>query len=195
MSELTKEQQEFFEKEEKRLETFFENPIYESFKIRYVKKPEKADVFISKNHNIFDYLAIGFICLNKQLKGYTERVVYVGHKKYDNIDVIKLMDNIYPLNGGGKRVPGTALSELIDQIADVAERYYKNPRVCSRMSGLIFAPHLTCVSMGYYEDPDMLLEFENFDDTIYAQQLAFNNLKKHIISSNLGAIYAMLYGD
>ena len=63
-------------------------------------------------------MAIGFICLNKQLKGDTERVVYVGHKKYDNIDVIKLMDNIYPLNGGGKRVPGTALSELIDQIAD-----------------------------------------------------------------------------
>lgn len=195
MGELTKEQQEFFEKEEKRLEAFFETPMYESFKIQYVKKPEKADVLISNNHNIFDYLAIGFICLNKQLKGNPERVVYVGHKKYDNIDVIKLMDKIYPISGGGKRVPGTALSELIDQIADVAERYYKNPKVYSRMSGLIFAPHITCVAMGYYEDPDMSLEFENFDDTIYAQQLAFNNLKKHIISSSLGAIYAMLYGD
>ena len=41
----------------------------------------------------------------------------------------------------------------------------------------------------------VLLTVGDFKDTVYAQQIAFYNLKKHIIASNLGALYAMIYGD
>ena len=195
MSDLTKEQEEFFEKEEKRLEDFFETPMYESFKIQYVKDTQNADIYISRSHDILDYLAIGFVCLCKQMEGDSERVVYVGHKHYDSIKKTRLMDQLFPLKAGAKRVPTTPLFDLIEQIADIAERYYKNPNVCTKMTGLTFAPYVTSVAMGYCEKHDIILEFNDFKDTVYAQQIAFYNLKKHIIASNLGALYAMIYGD
>lgn len=193
MEDMTKEQKEFFEREEKRQELLFEEPNYSKYKICYITDSNKADISISKHHIIFDYLAIGYACLAKEIKGDKEHVIYVAHKHYPNMEWVKIQDKIFPPECGGKSIPSNALIEITEDITKILERYYKNPEYPNMLAGIMLYTSVTSAEMGYTEKVD-ILDFENFDDTISAQKLAFKTIKKLVISNWLGSLQCYLLG-
>ncbi len=194
--EMTKEQEEFFEKERQRLEAFFKTPTYESFEICYVKNVNEAEVLVSKEHNILDYIALGFACLNKQLKS-SSRIINVGYAQYDSPVLVKILNTVKPCKYGGKRLPESAMMHVLDEISNITREYYTNPEydIHIQITGAIFAPFITSIVMGYAKEDEMVLLFRNFEDNAYAQELAFENLKKFIISSTLGSLYEFYFGE
>ena len=195
MKKLTKEQEKFFEEEKMRLEKFFEEPIYQNYKIVFVENEKNPDVYISRENNNLDYLTIGFACLAKQIKGDISNIIFVGHKDYPDCFFVKLFDLVRPPKHGGKRLPSTALMDSVKNIEIVLNRYYQDPDAINITMGMTFCFQATAVLMGYIKSPDIDLKFKYFCDTMYAQELAYQNIKRYVISSNLGALYEMLFGE
>lgn len=196
MADLTKEQKDFFERKEAELEAMFTNPQYSDYTIHYVQNPKKADVIISKQHISFDYLAIGLACLAKEIKNSDkEKIIYVAHKKYPTIENVLLSDILFPPKFGGRSLAPNALMKLLDETSAVLQKYFSDKTYATSMAGFLFYSQVTSVAMGYSEDSTITLEFENFNDTVSAQKLAFENLKKLVISNCLGSLYALIYGD
>ncbi len=85
--------------------------------------------------------------------------------------------------------------ELLDETSAVLQKYFSDKTYATFAAGILFYSQVTSVVMGYSEDSTITLEFENFNDTVSAQKLAFENLKKLVISNCLGSLYALIYGD
>lgn len=196
MADLTQEQKDFFDREEAKLLADFRDPQYVDYTIKYVTDPQQADVKISKNHIIFDYLAIGIACLAKEIKNPDgEKVIYAIHQEYPSIEQVVLHDELYPPQFGGRSLAPNALSDLLTEPDIILQKYFNNKAYLTAFSGFLMYSTVTTTVMGYTENPELTLDFENFNDTIAAQELAFETLKKLTISNCLGALYACLYGD
>lgn len=196
MTILTQEQKDFFERKEEELKAQFSEPQYVEYTIKYVKNPRKADVKISKQHIIFDYLAIGMACLSKEIKSNSKKkVIYAVHQKYPTMEDMRLHDLLFPPAFGGHSLPPNALTDLMDETSLVLQTHFHDEKYSTFLSGLLVYQCVTTVAMGYSEDSNVTLDFENFNDTIAAQKLAFETLKKLTISNCLGALYAFFYGD
>lgn len=189
MKKLIKEQEKFFEEEKIRLENFFEEPEYQNYKIVFVENDQNPDVYISGEHNNLDYLTIGFACLAKHANGDNSNVILVGDKDYPNCFCIKPFNQAIPSKHGEKYLPPTALSDSLKNIEIVLNQYYKDPKRINIAVLLNFCFQATGAFMRYINSPDIDLNFKDFTDTMYAQKLAYENIKRHVISSKLGVLY------
>ncbi len=78
---FTNEQLELFNKTEKELTERFTDPTYTAYEIIPVEDLSIADLTTSSENNIFDYLAIGIVCLFKEITGCEEKKIYVWNKR------------------------------------------------------------------------------------------------------------------
>ena len=196
MKELTQEQKELFKRKEEELKAKFTEPKYLEYTIKYIKDASKADLTISKQHNIFDYLAIGIACLAKEIQDCNgEKTIYAVHKNYPSIEAVQLHDILLGTKSGGHSLANNALMELFEEPSIILEQYFADKNYANFLGGILLYSIITATVMGYAENPDLILDFENFNDTIAAQKLAFETLKKLIISNCLGTLHAFLFGD
>ncbi len=54
---------------------------------------------------------------------------------------------------------------------------------------------ITCIQMGLQKIEGVSIEFDDFNDTVQAQKLVFNNLKLLMINHWLGSLQALILGD
>ncbi len=196
MANLTQKQKEFFKRKKAELNAQFVEPKYWKYTIQYVKRANQADVAISKNHIIFDYMAIGIACLAKELKNSQDKkVIYVLHRDYLSIGESKLYNTLFTQKANTYSLFENALSQLTDEPKLILDEYFSDKTYPSFMAGLLLYSQVTYTAMGYSQNPNVSLDFENFNDTINAQKLAFDTLKKLVIDNYLGSLQAFLNGD
>ena len=94
----------------KTVEDAFQNPQYVNAKIRYVKSKEEADVCVSRNHTMSDYIVLGAFALfnsiegkKSELKVYTQKDLKKGNDRS--------LDRKYFLQRGVCRI-GTILADV-----------------------------------------------------------------------------------
>lgn len=181
---------EFWKQKENELLERFTEPNYVDYKIVPTTEEGKADLKISNDHNIFDYLAIGIVCIFKELTGCTDKIVYVRHKKYP----IASKSGIQVFtNAGVSYMQPNALSDLLELgIAKyILHKYFEEDLIyCidATMPDLFLYTDVTTMQMGLFEFEGIDLKFDKFEDTKAAQQKAFNILKTLLISHWLGAL-------
>ncbi len=202
MEQLTTKQQQmqdFFEVNRSELLKKFSEPQYNKYKIKYTRFSFKADLRISPNHNITDYLAIGLACLAKDLKTGAnkkgKRIIYVKHKKYPTPSQVRQYEALAPSPYGGRPLPPNALLELIDECYKILDEYFHDKSYINCLAGMLVYSTVTCAVMEYTDPSSMDLEFENFNDTVSAQKRAFETLRDLIISNILGGLHEIFYGD
>ena len=189
--ELTKEQKEYLVKEEERLKTLWKEPVYQKYKLKKARR-NKPDVVISEENNLCDFLAIGFTALAKQITNPNDDVIYFAKKRFPTYDEVKFYDLVNPSEFGGHSLAKTALEDVLEEIEEVVKAYHKEDNPGILMNAIAFPVVLVSVEMGYNNNPELSISFKNFDDTVDAQRKAFEALKKFIVSSQLGAIGALM---
>ncbi len=204
MKELTEEMKKAFEniaqKERERLEPFWSEPEeYKRLKRKNASFLHKPDVYISQRHDFVDFLAIGFACIAKLIEEKDAKNIYVGYKLYPSVEELKHMDIVDPPKFGN-RMQANALYEMdvIRMIQKILEKYYSNPEMgaASMIMGVGVYAYVTTVIMGYTDEkPVIKFEFENFDDTVEAQKVAYRLLKEFVIGNSIGSLQAFIFGE
>lgn len=181
---------EFWNQKEQELLERFTEPHYLEYKIVPTTEESKADLKISENHNIFDYLAIGIVCIFKELTGCTEKTVYVRYKKYPEASESGIQ--VFT-NAGVSYMQPNALSDLLELNVSqyVLHNYFKEDKfycIGATMPDFFLYSDVTMIHMWLMEFKGIDLKFDKFEDTKAAQQKVFNILKTLLISHWLGAL-------
>ncbi|HIU51093.1 MAG TPA: hypothetical protein IAB70_00465 [Candidatus Merdicola faecigallinarum] len=178
----------------KTVEDAFQNPQYVNAKIRYVKSKEEADVCVSRNHTMSDYIVLGAFALFNSIEGKKSEL-----KVYTQKDLKKETIGVWTGNTSYKEV--SVESELflqmfrpLDIIYDTLYKgYFKTMGVGLFMSTVLMHQFADEEAMPK-EFMDELI-FENFDDTIAAQQNIFTLMKKMTAASIAGMFQEWNHGN
>lgn len=177
---------EFWKQKEKELLERFTEPTYVEYKIVSTTEEGVADLKISNDHNIFDYLAVGIVCIFKELTGCTEKTVYVRHIQYPTSETLFASDNLFA------KIPN-ALSDIMELGVVkyiLSKCFKKNEMFDTNISMLNYFLYkdIREISLGLLEIEEINLDFDNFEDTEMAQKKVFNILKTLLISHWIGAL-------
>lgn len=181
---------EFWKQKEKDLLERFTEPTYVEYKIVSTTEEGVADLKISNDHNIFDYLSVGMVCIFKELTGCTDKTIYVKHKIYpdDSESGIQVFTNT-----GVSYMQPNALSDLLtlDVSKYVLHKCFKEDKlycIDAAMPDFFLYTDVTTMYMGLLKFEGIDLKFDKFEDTKAAQKKVFNILKTLLISHWLGAL-------
>ena len=192
--EFTKEQMDFFKEEEKKLLERFTEPEYAAYEIVTTEDLSLADLKVSPDSNIFDYIAIGVVCLFKQITGCTDKKVYVWNfKNYSPNSGISAF-----CNGKTRTMLPNALSDFVGKgtCEYILRKCFQEDKMYNvHLADLFLYTDITAIHMGMQEFDGITLEFKDFNDTLTAQQFAFSTLRTLMISHWLVAIQAYMIGD
>lgn len=194
MSTPTSGHEQYLTQLEEEMSSKFKEPKYKNYRLIYTTDPDKADVKISKNHTALDYLAIGFVALSKQSKEDTPIILAIHDDTMGNNQdpyCHVFIDETSPAHP----LPHNALVEIYQNIDTVVITYLSHPGFSPWGIGLGLPPYFTSLQMGYFKNPDIIFDFEDFNDVLFAQKLAFSNLKKYTISSYLGSLETFITGS
>ena len=188
-------EKELFERLEAEIASKFLEPEYRDFQLTYVSNSKEADVKISTENNIFDFLAIGIVALSKLANGDTSNIT-ITYGNYYSIKISKLLSSLVSLRkSAGRPLYPNALSDLLEQSTIVLQKYFTDEQYPVSIAGVLLCTTVTSIVMGYQENfLEIDLKVSNFDDNIVAQKLAFTTLKKLVISNYLGSM-AQLFSE
>lgn len=188
---LTPGQTEHLDKMREDMSSKFTEPEYNNYRLIYTTDESKADVIISKNHTVLDYMAIGFVALAKADTS-DDPVIVAMHEKQNknNEESCKVFigNNVHPLNP-------TSLLHVYEEINSIVQKHLSYENFAGFGIGLTLPLYFSCIYNGHFEFPEINMEFESFDDILYAQKLAFSNLKEFTISSYLGSLAEFMDGS
>lgn len=192
--ELTQEQITFLEEEEKKLLNRFKEVTYSQYEIVPVEDISRADLKISPENNIFDYLAIGIVCLFKEITGCTDKKVYVwSFSTYssESSGITAIHNGIY------KAMIPNALSDFVGKgTCDyILKKCFDEDQLYHiHLADLFVYTDITSIQMGMLSIDGVSLEFKNFNDTIEAQKLAYSTLKTLMVNRWLGGLQEYMLG-
>ena len=175
-------------------EKFSEPSAYKNFKIKYVNKPEKADVKVSRNHVLADYLAIGITCLRKELEGIKGHTVNVfNESKYSSFEMLSFYKRFMYDSVTINCQQMNALDELMvtKSVSVIIHAFYKEVLQLPVEPGIHICRHLQMLMLYHYDSECIEIPpcrmnvealFENFDDTVRAQKLAYTTIRELLIT-------------
>ena len=190
MNQLSKGQEQFLIQLHKEMSKKFVEPGYKNFRLIYTTNPEQADVTISKHHTVLDYMAIGFVALAKEPS--SENPVIVA--MHETSKETALYCQVY-IGSEVRPLHRNSLMGVYKHIDSVVARHLSYPGFAPFGVGLALPSHFACLHLDYIENPDINLEFEDFNDVLAAQKLAFSNLKAFTISTYLGSLESYMTGE
>ena len=190
MSELSQGQMQYLHQLQEKMSAQFVEPKYQPYRLIYTTDPRKADVTISQHHTILDYLAIGIVALAKKSNQDDPVIVAMHNQTMNKQECCKAY-----IGPNSHVLYQNALMGIRQQIDSIVANYMSYPGFSPFGIGMSLPFHFTCIHMGYLEDHNFDFEFENFNDVLAAQKLAFSNLKLFTISSYLGALEAAMSGE
>lgn len=192
MKQLDKERLEMISAFRKEEEESFVAPEFKTYHIRYVKAGEKADLQISQGHTIQDFLAIGVVALGKsvaQEEGSKE--ILVSHKTQMATEIGTLYTSRI---SGGKSMPENAIMGVMQKVDYIYQKTYHG-KCPAAMVGLNFCMCISAHLLGAEAIPQKEAEeyffFENFEDTVAAQEKVFALLSR-IHSATMAGVMAEL---
>lgn len=183
----------FFKKEEQKLFERFKEPEYATYEIVTTKDLSLADLKVSPNNDIFDYLAIGIVCLFKQITGCTDKKIYIWN--FENYSSDSGITALY--NGKSRTMVPNALSDFVGKgtCEYILKKCFQEDKMYTvNLAALFLYTDVISIHMEMLKIDGVTLEFKDFNDTLNAQQLAFNTLRTLMISHWLGAIQAHMIG-
>lgn len=187
MRKLSLSQKQHLDQLQEKMSAQLVEPEYQIYRLIYTTDPREADVTISKHHTILDYLAIGIVALAKESHQNDPVIVAMHDQTMDKQECCKAY-----IGPNSHVLYQNALMGIRQQIDSIVANYMSYPGFSPFGIGMSLPFHFTCIHMGYLEEHDFDLEFENFNDVLAAQKLAFSNLKLFTISSYLGALEAAM---
>lgn len=176
----------------KKAESEFTEPAYVEYKVRYVENKEYADVCVSKNHTLKDYLVMGAVALSKAVKNETGEILVYNLEK-ENKETFQVIQ-------GGHRKDAKMNSELLLQVHEPVDEIFKSLYKGElKVSGLglammmSMAAHFSEVNP-FSDEITSELKFKNFDDVKTAEENIFFLIKKFYGATIRGWHHEML-GD
>ena len=182
------------EKMVKTVEDAFQEPRYVNAKIRYVKSKEEADVCVSRNHTMGDYIVLGAFALFNSLGGKKSEL-----KVYNQKDLKKETIRVWTGNTSYKEesVESELFLQMFSPLDIIYDTLYKGD-----FKAMGVGLFMSTVLMHQFADEEAMpkefmdeLIFENFDDTIAAQQNIFTLMKKMTAASIAGMFQEWNHGN
>lgn len=177
----------------KHVESSFCEPDYVSVQIRYVTNKEDADVCVSKNHSLGDYIVLGSLALFNSVTSKKSEIKVFNQSN--------LKEEVIGIWHGGFYKDLTVDSELFLQMIEplnvVYDSLYQN--ACKPLGiGLLISTLIMTQLTGSTVIPEEIINevvFEHFDDTITAQKNIFTLMKRITAASVAGMYYNWKNGD
>ena len=182
------------EKIVKTVEDAFQKPQYVNAKIRYVKSKEEADVCVSRNHTMGDYIVLGAFALFNSLGGKKSEL-----KVYNQKDLKKETIGVWTGNTSYKEesVESELFLQMFRPLDIIYDTLYKGD-----FKAMGVGLFMSTVLMHQFADEEAIpkefmdeLAFESFDDTITAQKNVFTLMKKMTAASIAGIFQEWNYGN
>lgn len=190
MKQLDQERLEMLSAFRKEEEESFVAPELKAFHIRYVEEGEEADLQVSQNHTIQDFLAIGVVALVKSVeKAEDSNEILVSHNTQMATEVGKLYTSRIP---AGRAMPEDALMSVTQKVDYIYQGTYHG-KCPAAMVGINFcmcvSAHLLGAEVIPQKEAEDYFSFENFEDTIAAQKKVFTLLTR-IHSATMAGVMA-----
>lgn len=174
------------------VENSFSVPEYLKVRIRYVEEKEDADIWVTPNHSLSDYIVLGsYALLNSLTKRKTEITVY--NESFSKLSTVKLWWNAKK----SKQIfiEADLLLQIVEPINTIYDKLYKKEDKFA-MVGLGLVTALMPQLAGENLLPSELMQkiyMHDFTDTITAQKNVFEFLKTYMGLTKAG-IYQELEG-
>lgn len=173
-------------------ESTFAMPDYTSYRVRYVENREEADVCVSKNHTLADYLVLGFCCLAKSVRKESGEIRVFNLTEEVTETVVVLEEN----HSRNVKMNSELFIQICEYVDCTCHALYQNSMEMLFFGfGLSVSTELMTHFSGVNTLPNEVMEqlkFTYFDDTVTAEKNAFFLIKKMYEASLAGYYYEVL---